>query len=132
MGNEMTPEVEAAIEEVRAAFPGHAIDITSESQGGAYITVHDLWIGDQYEPCTTWVGFQVTFQYPRTDCYPHFLDSGVRRKENLALGEAFSGPTTWNNRPALQVSRRSNRWDPCCDTAALKLTKVLEWLRMRP
>ena len=132
MPSELTPDVEAAIEEIRAAFPGHTVEVTPEPQGGAYVVVDALFIGDQYTPATSWVGFLITFQYPRTDCYPHFIDAEVRRTGNQSLGEAFSGPTTWNNRPALQISRRSNRWDANRDTAALKLSKVLEWLRNRP
>ena len=31
--------------------------------------------------------------------------------------------------PAIQISRRSNRWNPDRDTAALKLARVLDWIR---
>jgi hypothetical protein len=31
------------------------------------------------------------------------------------------------DRPAAQVSRRSNRWNPALDTATLKLMRVLRW-----
>ena len=33
---------------------------------------------------------------------------------------------------ATMVSRKSNRWNPAQDTAALKLAKVLDWIRTRP
>ncbi|MCZ7579107.1 MAG: hypothetical protein M5U18_19520 [Dehalococcoidia bacterium] len=33
--------------------------------------------------------------------------------------------------PAIQISRRNNKLDPATDTAALKVAKVLEWLRLR-
>jgi len=39
--------------------------------------------------------------------------------------------TTFENRTAVQISRRSNRLDPATDTALIKLHKVLEWLRTR-
>jgi len=74
------------------------------------------------------VGFLISFQYPRADVYPHFIDGSVSRKDGAALGQGFSA-TTWQDRKALQISRRSNRLDPTIDTAALKLQKVLDWLR---
>lgn len=121
--------MELAVEDVRRSFAGHQVDIEPEDQGGAYVVVHELSIGEQYEPSLTWVGFLMTFQYPRADVYPHFLCAELRRRNGAPLGNGFSGPTQWRNRQAIQVSRRSNRWNPVSDTAAIKLTKVLEWLR---
>lgn len=127
----MTPEVETAIQEVRDTFPDLLVEVTPEVQGGAYVVVGNLWIGDQYEPTTSWVGFLIPFTYPRADCYPHFLEGGIRRRDGRPLGDAITA-TTWNRRSALQVSRRSNHWNPSTDTAAAKLLKVLEWVRARP
>jgi hypothetical protein len=125
----MTPEVEAAVEEVRRTFPGHRVDVEAEAQGGAYVMVHDLPLGGRYSPPTSWFGFLVTFQYPRADVYPHFIDGGVRRADDRPHGAGFSGPSIWQGRSTLQVSRRSNHWNAASDTAAGKLLKVLEWVR---
>jgi len=127
----MTPEVEAALAEIQAAFPEHRVEVEPEGQGGAYVIVHDLPIGEQYAPSTSWVGFVIPYQYPYADCYPHFMDGRIQRADGRALGEAISGPTPWQNRSALQVSRRSNALNPATDTAALKLLKVLEWMKSR-
>ena len=127
----MTSDVAAAIEEIKAAFPDHRIDVEAESQGGAYVTVHDLSLGDTYQPSRSWVGCLITFQYPRADVYPHFLDPSLKRRDGAPLGEGFSGPIDWHGRQGIQVSRRSNHWDATTDTAALKLAKVLEWVRSR-
>jgi hypothetical protein len=127
----MTPEVEGAIKELERAFPGSRVDVEPDADGGAWVVVNDLPVGPTYELGTTWVGFQVTFQYPRADVYPHFLDGALRRKDGKGLGEGFSGATQWRGRPAVQVSRRSNRLDPSTDTAATKLAKVLEWVRTK-
>jgi hypothetical protein len=129
----MTPEIEQAIAEIKVTFDRHTVDVVPEKQGGAYVVVHDHRIGDQYTPDSTWVGFLITFQYPYADVYPHFIDGTVKRADEKALGESFSGVTTWPGRdgPVIQVSRRSNRLDPAVDTAATKLAKVLEWIRTR-
>jgi hypothetical protein len=127
----VTPEVDAAIEEIKRTWAGHHVDVVPEPQGGAYVTVHDLRLGDQYQPATSWVGFLITFQYPRADVYPHFLTAELRRVDGQALGESFQQPIPWCGQPATQVSRRSNHLDPAVDTAATKLAKVLAWVRSR-
>lgn len=126
----MTAAIEAALEDLRGAFAGHAVEVHPEPQGGAYVLVYDLEIGQQYDPACSWVGFLITFQYPHADVYPHFLVDPLRRTNDAPLGEGF-GQTQWRDKPVTQVSRRSNRWDPTKDTAALKLAKVLEWIRSR-
>jgi hypothetical protein len=125
----MTPDVEAAITELKQIFDGHTIDITPEAQGGAYIKVHDLDIGQQFTPSRTWVGFLINFQYPRSDVYPHFMEPTVRYADGSHWRDGISGPMDWNGTQAIQISRRSNRWDASRDTAVIKLVKVLEWLR---
>lgn len=125
----MTPEVERAITEIKEAFSDHQVDIELEEQGGAHVIVHDLFIGNQYVPTNSWVGFTINFQYPRSDVYPHFIDATCKRVDNNNLGEGISGPQDWRGRKVLQISRRSNHLDPNIDTAALKLAKVLHWLQ---
>ncbi|WP_017654867.1 E2/UBC family protein [Fortiea contorta] len=124
----MTPEIEQAIAEIQIAFPGHCVEVEAEAQGGANVIVHNLMIGEQYVPSTSWVGFAISFQYPYADVYPHYIDAGLRRVNGLVQGAGFSA-NTWRNQQVIQVSRRSNRWNAAIDTAATKLTKVLTWLR---
>lgn len=125
----MTPEVEQAIAEIKQTFPGHPIDIEPEAQGGAYIIIHNLLIGEKYIPSVSWFGFLIGFQYPHADVYPHFIDGSLQRADGQRLGAGFSGSMTWRNQKAIQVSRRSLRLNPGIDTAATKLTKVLSWLK---
>lgn len=125
----MTPDVETAITELKRVFDGYTIDITPETQGGAYVKVHNLEIGKQFTPSRTWIGFLINFQYPRSDVYPHFMDPAVRYSDGSGWRDGISGPMDWNGTPAVQISRRSNHWDASRDTAAIKLIKVLEWLR---
>lgn len=127
----MTPAVQAAIDEIKAAYVGHRIEVDEEPQGGAYVIVHDIDVGDRYTPSTTWIGSLITFQYPRAEVYPHFVDAALRRADGQLHSAGFSGPIEWHGRQALQVSRRSPRWDPTSDTAGTKLAKVRDWIRTR-
>ncbi len=126
----MTPEVEQAIEEIKTLFPGSPIETEGESQGGAYVIVHNLDFGAKYNPSKNWIGFLIDFQYPRSDVYPHFFDRAVVRADGRKYGEGISS-ASWRNREVWQISRKSNRLNPAVDTAAFKLAKVLEWLRVQ-
>ncbi len=124
----MTPDVEEAISELEAAFPGHAVEVTPDAQGGAYVVIQDLPLGPQYKPERAWVGFVIGFQYPNADVYPLFTDQTLARVDGAPLGDGFQQPIEWHDRKATQISRRSNGLNPAEDTATLKLSKVLEWL----
>jgi hypothetical protein len=127
----MNPPVEKAIAETRAAFVGHQVDVEPDSEGGAYVTVQGLHLGDQYAPNTSWVAFHITFQYPHADVYPHFCVAGLKKNGQDVTPPFHKGD--WKTpsiaAPATSFSRRSNRWNPAADTAAIKLTKVLDWIR---
>ena len=131
----MKDNVLRAIDEIRSAFPGVTLDIESDPEGGAFIKAHDFELGQQYEPRRSWSAFRITFQYPFADIYPHFFVAGLRRKNGQPLGEGFHANNQWQHatgiEPATMVSRRSQRRDPAIETAALKLAKVIDWIRSR-
>ena len=126
----MNSTVETAVAEIRTLFPGHRVEAAPLSDGGACVIVHDLPLSAAYEPETTWFGFVIPFNYPYADVYPHNIDGSVKRKDGKPLGEGFSQTNGWQGRGLTnQISRRSNRLDAEVDTAALKLAKVIEWVR---
>jgi hypothetical protein len=57
----------------------------------------------------------------------------LKRKDGRSLGGGFNLNNQWQTlkatEPAIMLSRRSNRLNPETDTAALKLAKVLDWIR---
>lgn len=125
----MTPEVAAAVDEIKAAFPNATVEVKEEGDA-AIVLLNPIDLGEPYVQPTTWVGFGITFQYPYSDVYPHFVRGDLSRTDGAGLGEGMS-LTTFDTRPAVQISRRSNRLDPGTDTALIKLNKVLKWLRTR-
>jgi hypothetical protein len=129
----MKAEIEKAIQEIREAF-GVQLEVEADENGGAFVRARDLFLGTQYEPERSWSAFRITFQYPFTDTYPHFFVACLQRKDGRPLGEGFhSNGQVWEHpggrEPATMVSRRSNKRDPSNETAALKLAKVLDWIR---
>jgi hypothetical protein len=132
----LKPDIVRAIEEIRAAYPKHEVSFEEDTEGGAFVEVTNLFLGEQYEPSTSWVRFRITFQYPTADVYPHFIVEGLRRKDGKPLGESFQlNNQGWQPPSGIKtgtmISRRSNRRDPATETAAIKLEKVLAWIRSR-
>jgi hypothetical protein len=138
----MKPEVEAAIEQLKDAGVGTEIRTKPDTDGGAYVIVDDVTVGDAFEPTTSWVGFHIVWSYPDADVYPHFLDAGLRYvgsgstpnqhadgKLPKALTRGAKMPGF--DLPAIQVSRRSNHRDAQSDSALQKLLRVVAFLESR-
>jgi hypothetical protein len=136
----MNASVQQAIAEIRSAFPSHPVEAESDEHEGVFVKVHNLHLGDQYEPSQSWVAFRITFQYPHADVYPHFCVVGLKRKDGKPLGIEFQSNKEWQtptkltparSEAATMISRRSNKLNPATDTAAFKLQKVLDWIRSK-
>jgi hypothetical protein len=124
----MKPTVEEAIEEIKAMFPGD-VTVREDSEGGAFVIVESAPLSSPYTQKITWLGTHVLFNYPQSDTYPHFIRGDLSRSDGATVQRSGISPNqTFENRPALQLSRRSNRHDPRRDTAALKILRVLAWL----
>lgn len=126
----MTPEVDKGIAEIKRAFAGHAVEVMETGDGGAHVTVADLELDAAFAPNHSWIGFTLPYNYPLADVYPHFVRPDLAMADGTPLptpplnaGQSMPG----FNRPATMVSRRSLRWDPTRDTAALKLMRIIGW-----
>lgn len=124
----MTPEVERAVEELRACFSDTGVDAVGTGDGGARVTIARVDPGPSYVQRETWVRFAISYQYPHADVYPLFVRPDLARADGQPHGDGIA-QTEFHGEKALQLSRRSNRLNPATDTAALKVTKVLEWSR---
>lgn len=118
-----------AVTELHEQFAGHKITVTPDGAGGVFVVIDDVEPGAPYVEASTWLGFQITAAYPDADVYPHF-SGRIHRTDGRPHGEGFA-EAEWQTRPALQLSRRSNQWNPAADTAALKAMKVITWLASR-
>ena len=129
----MIPEVAQAVDEIRAAFPDATVDVTEDGEGGGYVVIRDVPLAPIYRQPTTWIGFRLANTYPYADVYPHFVREDLFRRDGKPLGDDGKGASLgkFQERPAIQLSRRSKRLDPTRDTALLKLQKVLRWLNDR-
>jgi hypothetical protein len=118
-------ELRRAVDAVGAAFPHAEVDTAPDDANGLFVVVSEVPVGEHYIPGNTWLGFQLNSEYPYSDVYPLYIGR-VERIDGAAHGEGVQA-VDWRERAALQLSRRSNRWNPQRDTASLKVQKVLRW-----
>jgi hypothetical protein len=124
----MTPSVKLALEGLSKAFPKAAVNVLSEDgNGGAYVVVDGIDLGDKFKPSTTWLGAQLPASLPYADVYPLFIGADVKRADGSPLSGPLS-PLSWQNRPAIQVSRRNNRLGSG-QSAVAKFVKVIEFVK---
>ncbi|WP_330474644.1 hypothetical protein [Terrabacter sp. C0L_2] len=124
MNGDLTLAVQSAIDSLRGHF-GQEPEVTPDGAGGAHVVIKEVAVGTTYDPAATWMGFHLNAAYPHSDVYPHYVGR-VERSDQQAHGSAVQA-VEWQGRPALQLSRRSNRWNPTTDNATLKAEKVRTW-----
>ena len=124
----MKQEVQHAVAELRRCFGEASVFTRPTDDGGAAVTIDPVDVGPGYVPQQTRIKVLIGFQYPQADIYPLFADPDLVWADGQAHGEAITA-ATFEGEPALQISRRSNHMDSDIDTAALKVTKVVQWLR---
>jgi hypothetical protein len=125
-------DVQRAIDQVKAQFPKGLIEVREDGQGGAYLKVDPVDLGQVYTENTrmSWLGFHISFQYPFADVYPHHVRRDLTRADGKPLS-AGMGYTRYEGFgiDSVQLSRRSNHREASLETAAHKAMKVIEWAR---
>ena len=84
-----TPAVAKAIEEIRLTFEECGVEADADGSGGAFVLVTGVRLGQPYAQKEVWIGFQITFQYPYADVYPHFTNAELARSDGNGLGAGF-------------------------------------------
>ena len=125
----VTPEIQLALDELRATFVTSEIRIQETGDGGAWVEVNPVALGGPFEQQSTSFGFLLSFQYPAADVYPHFVRPDLSRRDGGPLGQAFQS-VNWGPEAlaGIQVSRATRQVNPEVDTAALKLLKVIAFM----
>lgn len=124
----MTPTVAAALEGLQKAFPNASVTVLREDgNGGAFVVLDGVELGPKFSPVKTWFGAQLPSNLPYADIYPLFMGADVKRADGVALTGPLAG-LTWEDRQAIQVSRRNNRMVGG-QSAVAKFVKVIDFVR---
>jgi hypothetical protein len=125
----MKPNVEAAVAELRANYPGR-VELEDQRDGGAKVVVTGLSLADSpYVQPDTWCGFTITYTHPYADIYPHFVRGDLSRRDGKPFGRSFHPNTPFYGAKALMLSRRTKLFGTDNPVSALlKLEKVMRWM----
>jgi hypothetical protein len=128
-GQTLSEELRHAIQELRETF-GTANVVVCPDPGGVWVRVDGIDLGSRWRSGATWLAFHIASTYPYADIYPLFID-GTCELADGGLPPAVTANATVPivDGTCVQVSRKSNRWDPTRDTAVAKAIKVIDWLR---
>jgi len=126
--------VEAAVAALREVYGEDQVHLVPDGQGGAWVEICAVELGDTYVQETTFVIFLLPFNLPGADIYPVFVRHDLARHDGAALGEGLQCTTlSWPGhppqRPVVQISRRTRNGAFASQTAVQKIEKVMEWLR---
>lgn len=130
----ITPEIQVALDELRATFPDSLVSFDESGDGGAWVRVETVELGSLYNYETSWAAFQLQYMYPECDVYPVFVRPDIARLDSQPLGEGFAQPVGFGllgGEQGTQLSRRTPTLEPDTNSAAGKLLKVLQWVRTR-
>lgn len=129
MSAPLNDSVVAAIEDLKACFPGSDVLVEPDGAGGARVAVEGIPLSETYQQKETWIAGHLVPQLPYADIYPLFVRGDLARADGRPLGSGLGAGQVFLGRSAVQASRRSNRRDPAVETASHKFLKVIEWLR---
>jgi hypothetical protein len=119
------PVLQAAVDDVRDAFPGHEVTDDDLSDGSVWVTIKDLRLSDGWSPSAIDLSVKVPITFPSSPPYPYYAAAGL----------------TWNGGqcPALQSveiegTKRTQisllkPYDPDVETLGGRLVAVRHWMR---
>jgi hypothetical protein len=128
--------VKSALADIVSAYGEDRVRVVPDGQGGAWIEIAEVELGDHYAQDTTFVICLLPFNLPGADVYPLFVRNDLTRRDGKGLGEGF-GTTSVNwpgdaeTRPVVQVSRRTRGNAFVLQTPRQKIDKVFDWVRSR-
>jgi hypothetical protein len=128
----MKIEITTGIDELKKQFENASVSFREDEQGGAFVQIEPVKLGERYQPTETWVGFHIPAQYPYADIYPVFIGEEVSRTDGAAHAAPLSSGHKFEGRSAIQVSRRSPAATSGLQKANTKILKIIDFLRRMP
>jgi hypothetical protein len=129
MSATMSAAIAGAVDDLAHVFG--EVEVEPDGQGGAYVTVRNLDLGDRWSPRIVALSFQLAYNYPHAAVYPYFGPAGIMRTDGGLLPSALQ-QIAWRGELRTQISLRANRWSPTHDTAAGAVAQVCRFFRTVP
>lgn len=121
------PTHAAAIETVRDAFPGHAVDVEEPGDGTTVVTVRDIEAGTGWNVTRLDLAVKLQVTFPSSPPYPFYGPAGMARTdERVLLQIQPQVPVDGEMRTQISLTKP---YDPAVETLGARLVSVVSWLR---
>lgn len=138
MTDNINDDVKSALDELKKDFPKAKVIYDANANGGAQVIVEGIDLGHPFTAKTTWFGFEIPYNYPYADIYPHFTAPDLQLVDKnrdsldkitgLSLRTRQKGEHYFMGRLAMQISRVSSQKSQNLTNASAKLLNVRKWL----
>lgn len=118
-------DVGEGVRQLAETFPDR-VSYEADGQGGAYVTVANIELGESWGMPVAPLSFHLAYNYPAAAPYPFYLPAGTEPNSDWPNGLQR---VQWRERAVVQVSLRHNSWDPARDSAVGSVFQVRDWLR---
>jgi len=119
----------AGLMEVRAAFAEHELWAWPDGAGGVQVAIDGIKLGEFWVHEASWFAFTINHLYPDADTYPHYVRGDLARADGEALVAPFHTGQTFQEQPAVMVSRSSPKRVSGLSTAARKAFTVISFIQ---
>jgi hypothetical protein len=129
----MTEEQADALADVNATFPEYQVDHEETADGGVWVILRQVAIGDGWNCPVIDLAVKLQLTYPTTPPYPFYCEPGLARTN----GHVFSptqttGVDVGDGVQRTQISLRINNqehFDTANETLSGRFVAVIDWLR---
>jgi hypothetical protein len=121
------PTHAAAIDSVRDAFPGHAVDVEEPGDGTTVVTVRQLDVETGWN--VAWIDLTVKIHvtFPSSPPYPFYGPAGMARTDGRVLSQ-IQPQVQLDGQVRTQISLMKP-FNPTVETLGARLVAVVGWLR---
>jgi hypothetical protein len=119
----------AALLEVKDVFADHDVWAWPDGVGGVHVAIEDVVLGAAWAQQKSWLAFTINHLYPEADTYPHYVRADLARLDGVNLVAPFHVGHTFQEQPAVMVSRSSPNRVSGLSTAARKAVSVITFIQ---
>jgi hypothetical protein len=121
------PTHAAAIDSVRDAFPGHAVDVEEPSDGTTVVTVRQLDVETGWNVARIDLTVKIQVTFPSSPPYPFYGPAGMARTDGRVLSQ-IQPQVQLDGQVRTQISLMKP-FNPTVETLGARLVAVVGWLR---
>lgn len=123
----MTDEQQRALEDLRATFPEHTVDVEELADGAVWVILRQVDIDTGWNEPVIDLAVKLLVTFPSTPPYPFYGPAGLARVDGATYGPLQPQVDIGDGLPRAQISL-TKAFDPQAETLGTRFVAVLGWL----